>query len=157
MSKLNFKNANEFHPERWLPEGLAPDSPYKDDRRDAVNVFSLGPRSCLGRNLAYLELKLVLARVLYNFNLSLPGGPGSGLIWTSQKTYTTWVKEPFIICMKRSCMAAQRTTEGERFAGSGSPLSLYCIEPTVRGAKALNIRHWISDHDVYVVEIILEL
>ena len=101
-SKLNFKDPDDFHPERWLPNGTCSESPFKDDRRDAVNVFSLGPRSCLGRKLAYFELKLVLARILYNFDLSLPQGPGSGLIWTTQKTYTTWVKEPFIVRIKRS-------------------------------------------------------
>lgn len=40
----HFRNAYEFHPERWLG-----DSGYKDDHLDALEPFSVGPRSCLGK------------------------------------------------------------------------------------------------------------
>lgn len=40
-----FKNANEFHPERWLG-----DPAYKDDHLNAMEPFSVGPRNCLGKS-----------------------------------------------------------------------------------------------------------
>lgn len=40
----NFKHAHEFHPERWLGE-----EEFKDDKLDALEIFSVGPRNCLGK------------------------------------------------------------------------------------------------------------
>lgn len=101
-STINFTRPDEFQPERWLlhddEEGAAlPSQASQHDRLEASQPFSVGPRSCLGRNMAFLELRLVLAHLFYNFDVSLPGGPDSGLRWTDQKTYATWVKEEFII------------------------------------------------------------
>lgn len=65
-------------------------------KKEAHQPFSLGPRRCLGYKLAYLELRLVLARLVCNFDICRPHGSMSGLEWTSQKTYAVWVREPFI-------------------------------------------------------------
>ena len=97
LSASNFAYPKEFRPERWLEPASASSSPFANDKRDALQPFSLGPRSCIGRKLAYFELRLILARMVLNFDMSLPDGPGSGLVWTDQRTYATWVKEPFII------------------------------------------------------------
>ena len=43
-SERNFKKCDKYVPERWLG-----DIEYKDDKRDVVQPFSFGPRSCLGR------------------------------------------------------------------------------------------------------------
>lgn len=47
-NEANFKNAYEFHPERWLQ-----DPEYKDDNLNALEPFSVGPRNCVGKNLAW--------------------------------------------------------------------------------------------------------
>ncbi|KAE9376744.1 cytochrome P450 ClCP1 [Stipitochalara longipes BDJ] len=65
-SSTNFVRPNEFIPERWMG---APE--FKDDKRKVVQPFSVGPRNCLGQNLAWLEIKIILARVIYNFDLEL--------------------------------------------------------------------------------------
>ena len=36
-----------------------------------MKPFSDGPRNCLGKTLAWLETKVILARILYNFDLEL--------------------------------------------------------------------------------------
>jgi cytochrome P450 len=41
-SEKNFKNPNEFTPERWL-------DPNNTDQREASNPFLLGPRACIGQ------------------------------------------------------------------------------------------------------------
>ena len=46
-------------------------SEFKNDKRKVVQPFSVGPRNCLGQSLARFELKIVLARVLWNFDLEL--------------------------------------------------------------------------------------
>lgn len=61
-----FVHADEFHPERWLDDPL-----YKDDCRQAVQPFAVGPRNCIGLNLAHVELRLIMARMLWNFDISL--------------------------------------------------------------------------------------
>lgn len=63
-SSDNFYLPNEFIPERWLD-----DERFKDDNKAAFQPFSVGPRNCVGRNLAYFEMRIVLARLLYNFDL----------------------------------------------------------------------------------------
>ncbi|KAI3393851.1 hypothetical protein diail_3578 [Diaporthe ilicicola] len=44
-SETNFKRPFDFCPERWLG-----DPEFANDRRDAFEPFSFGPRNCLGRN-----------------------------------------------------------------------------------------------------------
>lgn len=39
-----FKEANAYHPERFLGH---PD--FQDDRREVLQPFHVGPRNCLGR------------------------------------------------------------------------------------------------------------
>lgn len=52
-----------FRPERWIGEGFA-----GDDKR-AFQPFSSGPRGCLGINLAYLEMRVSVAKLLWAFDL----------------------------------------------------------------------------------------
>jgi cytochrome P450 len=62
----NFRDPDKFAPERWLG-----DERYKNDRKRALQAFSLGPRNCLGMNLAYAEMRVILARLLWNFDIEL--------------------------------------------------------------------------------------
>lgn len=90
----NFSQAAAFHPERWLP--FAPtdaDSPFYNDNRDARQPFSVGPRNCIGKNLAFSEMRQILARVLWNFDLELVD---KDLDWSNQKSFTLWQKGPLI-------------------------------------------------------------
>jgi cytochrome P450 len=57
-SPKHFPSPHSFAPERWL----VPNPPTK-----YLMSFSRGPRACLGINLAYAELYLGLAYVLYTF------------------------------------------------------------------------------------------
>ncbi|GME59326.1 Cytochrome P450 [Neofusicoccum parvum] len=83
-SPINFKDPNSFIPERWLPG-----TGYEDDKKDACQPFSTGPRNCLGKNLAYHEMRIILAKVLWNFDLELSDQSKS---WVDQKCYGLWDK-----------------------------------------------------------------
>jgi cytochrome P450 len=94
-SPTNFHRPQRYVPERWLPEAKSdPSSPYFSDQRDVLQPFSVGPRNCIGRNLAYAEMRLILARVLWNFDLELCE---ESLDWSDQKSYILWDK-PALMC-----------------------------------------------------------
>uniref|UniRef100_T1JKS5 Cytochrome P450 n=1 Tax=Strigamia maritima TaxID=126957 RepID=T1JKS5_STRMM len=57
-----FEQPDQFMPERWLPGAKKP-HPY------AHMPFGSGPRSCIGRRLAYQEMQLLLIKVLQNFKI----------------------------------------------------------------------------------------
>ncbi|KAE8153715.1 cytochrome P450 [Aspergillus avenaceus] len=93
-SPLNFHHADRFIPERWLPEAREnPDSPFYHDRRDVLQPFSIGPRNCIGRNLAHNEMRLILARVLWNFDLALCQESRG---WADQRSFIIWQKPPLL-------------------------------------------------------------
>ncbi|MCJ1264291.1 hypothetical protein MMC22_004162 [Lobaria immixta] len=107
VSKVNFAKPNAFIPERWLPSSTeAPLSPFHNDRRDVVQPFSVGPRSCLGKPLAYNEMRVILARLLWNFDLELCAE--SKDTWTQQYTYTLWEKRPLMCRLRDIRECAQR-------------------------------------------------
>ncbi|KAH6639122.1 cytochrome P450 [Boeremia exigua] len=64
----NFAHPERFAPERWLD--LAP-SEYSNDKREVFQPFSTGPRNCVGKNLAMAEMKLILARLVWQFDWQL--------------------------------------------------------------------------------------
>ncbi|ESZ98156.1 hypothetical protein SBOR_1459 [Sclerotinia borealis F-4128] len=60
-----FTDANTFHPERWLPVSHPLYNPrHANDNKDASKPFSVGSRAGLGINLAYMEIRVVLARLM---------------------------------------------------------------------------------------------
>lgn len=91
-SERNFHRASEFIPERWMNE----DAAFASDRREASQPFSYGPRNCIGRNLAYVEMKLVIASLLWHFDLE-NATEGN---WLDQKIYMVWRKKPLMMKLK---------------------------------------------------------
>ncbi|KAG8168201.1 hypothetical protein KVR01_003890 [Diaporthe batatas] len=73
-----------FRPERWVGAGFT-----GDDRR-AFQPFSSGPRGCLGINLAYMEMRVSVAKLLWAFDLELASDIPD---WNSAcKNYILWKK-----------------------------------------------------------------
>lgn len=75
-----------------------PASPFYNDKRDVLQPFSFGPRNCIGKNLAYNEMRLILARILWNFDLELCQESWE---WNEQKSYALWEK-PALMCRLKS-------------------------------------------------------
>ena len=48
-------------------------------------------------SLAYTEMKLMLARVVYDFDMELAGESKN---WNNQKVYTLWQKAPLLVNLK---------------------------------------------------------
>ncbi|KAH8200306.1 hypothetical protein TruAng_005522 [Truncatella angustata] len=92
-SSRNFHNAESFAPERWLDDPV-----YKNDDRAASLPFSLGPRNCIGRSLAYAEMRLITARLLWNFDIEI--GPDISTWIEQNKNWTLWEKPPLPVLLK---------------------------------------------------------
>ncbi|KAF5021491.1 hypothetical protein F66182_6465 [Fusarium sp. NRRL 66182] len=63
---------SKFHPERWIVDEEDESGVSANNvalAHTAFAPFSAGPRGCVGKNLAYLEMSLVLAKILYNFEV----------------------------------------------------------------------------------------
>ncbi|OJD28891.1 cytochrome p450 [Diplodia corticola] len=96
-SARNFCDPESFVPERWLgsDEEGKPDprreEKYEGDVRAVMEPFSYGPRNCIGKNLAYHEMRLILANVLWHFDLELCPESND---WVNQGVYTIWEKGP---------------------------------------------------------------
>lgn len=88
QSSANFTDPKSFVPERWLPE--APKR-YRNDRKDALQPFSVGPRNCLGKNLAHFEMRSILTRMMWHFDMELCE---QSRTWAQQKAYLLWDKPP---------------------------------------------------------------
>lgn len=85
------RNPDLFVPERWLG-----DPEYKDDKCDAYQPFSIGTRNCIGMNMAWHEMRLLLAKVLFNFDIESDVGPN----WADQDVYVIWDRKPLICRMR---------------------------------------------------------
>ena len=70
-SSSNFGEPEAFKPERWLKSAAAELAPHNTQ---AFLPFGTGPRFCPGRNLALAEIKMALAMLCRNFDLS-PSDP----------------------------------------------------------------------------------
>ncbi|ETS85182.1 hypothetical protein PFICI_03207 [Pestalotiopsis fici W106-1] len=87
----NFANPDSFVPERWLPASHPLYDPiYSNDDKAVFKPFSFGSRDCIGKNLAYSEMRVVAARLLYRFDYEL--APGQEKWHESQHTFVVWSK-----------------------------------------------------------------
>lgn len=56
--------AEKFLPERWVGDGYG-------DNRQAFRPFLLGSRGCIGINLAYVEMRITLAKVVFTYDMEI--------------------------------------------------------------------------------------
>ena len=66
-----------YKPERWIVSKGDDGVRTQEDvatAQAAFCPFSIGPRGCIGKGVAYLELSITLARVVWLYDLRLKGG-----------------------------------------------------------------------------------
>lgn len=71
-----FPEASKFKPERWLPEASTKEQ--LAFMKAMFTPFSQGNRACIGRNMAYNELKIGLARLFWTYDVRLTPGDTTG-------------------------------------------------------------------------------
>jgi cytochrome P450 len=70
----------QFQPQRWLPSSHPQyDAAFTNDHLKSLHPFSLGPRICMGREMAWTQAKLFLAKVLWKFEVEEVEGQGFNL------------------------------------------------------------------------------
>jgi len=62
-----FPQPEKFRPERFIPG-------HPKETTQTLLAFSLGAHQCIGKNLAYMEAKIVLATLLRKYNFKLAPG-----------------------------------------------------------------------------------
>ncbi|MCL7042686.1 hypothetical protein MKW94_030191 [Papaver nudicaule] len=63
------KDCREFKPERWIRNGkLVAESQFK------FLAFNAGPRLCVGKQFAYIQMKMVAASILLRYSVKVVGG-----------------------------------------------------------------------------------
>lgn len=98
QSSSNFHQPAEFLPERWLDSANYPTSPFALDKRDAFQPFGMGPRNCLGQVMAWAEMRLILARLVWTFDIK---AAREVEVWNRHQSQTVWAKEPFEVRLRR--------------------------------------------------------
>jgi len=95
-----FHRPNEFLPERWLKTSKSdPSSPFYRDDLSAVQSFSVGMWSCIGKQLAYGELRVIIAKMCWNFDMSV-AVDGRDVEWEDQKSWFLVEKQAFDVRLK---------------------------------------------------------
>ncbi|KAI1381331.1 benzoate 4-monooxygenase cytochrome P450 [Hypoxylon crocopeplum] len=85
-----FKDAKKFVPERWLGAER-----YAGDAREAFQPFSSGPLNCIGLTMGRMETRVILAKLIYNFDIELMPECTNWL--ETQKNYIAWHKPPLMV------------------------------------------------------------
>ncbi|KAM4064114.1 cytochrome p450 [Hirsutella rhossiliensis] len=81
-----YPSPQQFRPERWLEE---PSLQGKNGPPPML-AFSGGAYQCLGKAMAYLEMRITLAKLLFSFDVEVVNDPGDLL--QDSKYYVLWVK-----------------------------------------------------------------
>ena len=95
----NFSEPGTFRPERWL-NSADESSPLAESHvhnESAFHPFGLGSGMCLGHELARMIMRLVLAKLLWHFDL-LQAEPM--LSWESQKSGVMVERRPWSLCLR---------------------------------------------------------
>ncbi|KAL4866519.1 hypothetical protein BDV12DRAFT_210446 [Aspergillus spectabilis] len=81
-----FTEPSSYQPERFLGHPK-----FENDRHEVLQPFHMGPRAYLGRNLAYSEIRLIIALIIWNFDLKLADDCQD---WIKEKNFLMWQKGP---------------------------------------------------------------
>ncbi|KAK4597845.1 hypothetical protein RGQ29_015385 [Quercus rubra] len=69
MESIWGKDCLEFKPERWLKDGQ-----FVSENQFKYVVFNAGPRLCLGKKFAYMQMKMVAASILLRYEVKVVEG-----------------------------------------------------------------------------------
>ncbi|TVY90945.1 Averantin hydroxylase [Lachnellula willkommii] len=97
-SPTNFVRPDEFVPERWMGGDGDGDGEFAGDSRRAVQPFGVGRRDCIGRNLAYAEMRLILARLVWNFDMETAGESRGWM--ENLRIFLVYEKRPLMVHLK---------------------------------------------------------
>ncbi|KAH6646157.1 cytochrome P450 [Truncatella angustata] len=93
---LYWEDALGFHPERFLsPNDGRYESRFNKDNKDAFHPFSMGNRNCLGGKVFLAEAKVILAKTIFAFDLSLSNHVAND--WMDQKAFLVFEPSELLV------------------------------------------------------------
>uniref|UniRef100_A0A0W0F2Y0 Cytochrome p450 n=1 Tax=Moniliophthora roreri TaxID=221103 RepID=A0A0W0F2Y0_MONRR len=78
-------------PDEWIPERWLSGSDYRNEMK-AFTPFSLGQANCAGKNLAMMEMRMVVCMLVKRFTMHLDGFEGSVKDYWLMQTGELWVE-----------------------------------------------------------------
>ncbi|KAL6901277.1 cytochrome P450 [Trichoderma evansii] len=85
-----FKDPESFLPERWTD-----DPRFSSDQPQAFHPFQLGPRACAGKSIALAEIQLLIAKILFHFDISLDESSSE---WSKDmRIFHLWQLRPLLV------------------------------------------------------------
>ncbi|KAI3894195.1 hypothetical protein MKX03_003752 [Papaver bracteatum] len=85
------KDCKEYRPERWIKDGK-----FVSENQFKYAVFNAGPRLCVGKRFAYLQMKMVAASVLLRYSVDVVKGQDVA----PKLTTTLYMKKGLIVNFK---------------------------------------------------------
>lgn len=76
-----FPQANQYIPERWIPE----ESPFPPIQDFTFYPFSAGTRNCVGKNFAMMEMRLILATLTLYYDIGHIKGQRTDYVQVKKK------------------------------------------------------------------------
>lgn len=73
-----FPDPFTYTPERWLHDS---DEEALERALSAFNPFSIGARGCIGKSVAYMELRLAIAKLVWGFDVKALPTEGKAELW----------------------------------------------------------------------------
>ncbi|KAG0147082.1 hypothetical protein CROQUDRAFT_656550 [Cronartium quercuum f. sp. fusiforme G11] len=92
-----FEAPEVFWPERWLNNP----SPAQPHNPRALFAFMIGPGTCVAKNLAWMEMRLVVAHLLQKYDFQFaPGFDHEAFEKSWTDAYLILIEEPFLVQLK---------------------------------------------------------
>ncbi|WCJ38596.1 cytochrome P450 family 86 subfamily C polypeptide 1 [Euphorbia peplus] len=91
MESIWGKDCLEFKPERWIKDGK-----FVSENQFKYGVFNAGPRLCLGKRFAYLQMKMVAASMLLRYSVKVLDGH----VVVPKVTTTLYMKNGLLVTLK---------------------------------------------------------
>ncbi|KAH9902215.1 cytochrome P450 [Xylariomycetidae sp. FL2044] len=92
-SPRNFRDPLLYKPQRWLPHDHRLFEPkFANDNTEDFFPFSQGPRACAGKEIAWRQSRLFIAKVLWTFDIALIPGHSPIVFDRDLKAFGWWEK-----------------------------------------------------------------
>ncbi|KDP26701.1 hypothetical protein JCGZ_17859 [Jatropha curcas] len=91
MESIWGKDCLEFRPERWIKDGK-----FVSENQFKYAVFNGGPRLCLGKKFAYMQMKMVAASILLRYSVKVVEGHNV----VPKITTTLYMKDGLLVTLK---------------------------------------------------------
>jgi cytochrome P450 len=87
------ETADDFNPDRWNGDRGPANSPF------ALETFVQGPRNCIAKTFAQLNIKLIVIQLVRSFEFSLPEDTPTEIEY-SNPNFTLRPKNPLVVEVK---------------------------------------------------------